>query len=393
MGDSDQQSQMTHLNYTPLKIAATEGNYDALVALIENGADFNEPFDFYSVLACAVARGHANIVDHLLRSGADVNAVNKQGWSALMFAAYFGKKDIVSTLLTAGAEPNLRTTDTGKTALNFAAERNHPQVIRAIVVEEDADMNTCDSHGWTPLMNVCKYSKDDVNTVTALLNRGACIDVASRYGWTALMRAAEANNPEILDVLIKKGADVNRQNGWGSTALMLASYDASPRIVKRLLEAGALVEIEGVQTSALVMACRSAHQRGATEVVKALLEHGADTEGTDEYGKTPLMMVCDNEARLWRHPHALAGSRTEYVKQARLLVALGADVHAKDPKDESSVRIASDVMQQVLNEPLFQTFRLASILARRPDSSREHRLMDQMSDVLPLISRMTSRIP
>ena len=69
MGDSEQQSQMTNLNYTPLKIAATEGNYDALVAL-ENGAD-NEPFDFYSVLACAVARGHVKIVNLLSRSGAD----------------------------------------------------------------------------------------------------------------------------------------------------------------------------------------------------------------------------------------------------------------------------------------------------------------------------------
>jgi ankyrin repeat protein len=363
------------------------------VALIENGADVNEPLDFCSVLGCAVARGHANIVDLLLRSGADVNAVNKLGWSALMFAAYFGEEGIARILLEAGANPSLRTMDTGKTAFILAAERNHPQVIRTIVVEEDADVNTCDNHGWTALLYVCKCSNDEVDAVTALLNRGACIDVSSRYGWTALMRAAEANNPGILDVLIQKGADVNRQNGWESTALMLASYDASPRIVKRLLEAGASVEFEGAQKSALVMACRSAHQRGATEVIKALLEHGADTEQTDEYGKTPLMMVCDNEARLFKHPHAFAGSRAEYIKQARLLVAHGADVHAKDPKDDSSVRIASDVMQQVLNEPLFTTFRLASTLARRPDSSREHRLMDQISDLLPLISRMTSRIP
>ena len=71
---------MANLNYTPLKVAATEGNYQALVSLIEDGADdfflrawpqkkalkneaaphfinVNEPFDFYPVLALAAARG------------------------------------------------------------------------------------------------------------------------------------------------------------------------------------------------------------------------------------------------------------------------------------------------------------------------------------------------
>ena len=374
---------MPNLNYTPLKIAATEGDYDALVALIEDGADVNEPFDFYSVLACAVVRGHVKIVDLVLRSGADVNAVNKLGWSALMFAAHFGKADIVKILLAAGGVPNPQTKKTAKTALNLAAERNHPEVVRLMVEEENTDVNIPDLYGWTPLMNVCKYSKDDVDTVTALLNRGAHIEASCRYGWTALQ----------LDVLMRNEAQFDRQNGWGITALMVASCYISPRIVKRLLEAGALVEFGNVQKSALVMACTSAHRQGATEVMKDLLKHGADTERTDKHGKTPLTMVCVKEARLFRQSHASSGSRTEYFKQARLLVAHDANVHAKDLEGISSVEIASDAMQRILNEPLFTSFRLASILARRPDSSREHRLMEQMSDLLPLISRMTSRIP
>lgn len=157
--------------------------------------------------------------------------------------------------------------------------------------------------------------------------------------------------------------------------------------MKRLLEAGASVDFK--ERSALVMACRSAHKEGATAVIKDLLEHGAETERISEYGQTPLMMVCDNEARLARNPHAVSGSRTRYFEQARLLIAHGSDIHAK--KDGvSSVDIASDFMQEVLNEPLFHAFRLAGILAKRPGCSRQHRLMDQIRDVLPRISRMTS---
>ena len=151
---------------------------------------------------------------------------------------------------------------------------------------------------------------------------------------------------------------------------MVASYYISPRIVKRLLEAGALVEFGNVQNSALVMACTSAHRQGATEVMKDLLKNDADTERTDKHGKTPLTMVCIEEARLFRQSHASSASRTKFFKQARLLVDYGANVHAKDLEGISSVEIASDAMQRILNEPLFTTFKLASILARRPDSLR-----------------------
>ena len=159
--------------------------------------------------------------------------------------------------------------------------------------------------------------------------------------------------------------------------------------MKRLLEAGASVEFDDDRKSALIMACTSAHEEGAT-VIKDLLEHYARIDRINEYGQTPLMMVCDNEARLARHPHAFSGSRTRCFEQARLLIVHGSDIHTKNPEGSSSVDIASDFMQEVLNEPLFIAFRLAGILAKRPGSLREHRLMDQMRDILYRISRMTS---
>lgn len=71
---------------------------------------------------------NSDIVQILIDQGADVNAKNHRGLTALMGAAWAGRLDIVRKLLIYGAEIKARTTD-GKTALIFANEREHFNII------------------------------------------------------------------------------------------------------------------------------------------------------------------------------------------------------------------------------------------------------------------------
>ena len=81
----------------------------------------------YTALTGAVAGSHAAIVQWLLQQGANANYRYGPGYSPLFEAAANGKLEIVKMLVEHGADANAVTND-GKTALQIAEERNHPEV-------------------------------------------------------------------------------------------------------------------------------------------------------------------------------------------------------------------------------------------------------------------------
>ena len=117
----------------------------ALVMTASIGAAVNAP------VADAASRGDKDAVRALLKDGADVNAPQGDGMTALHWAATRGDAEMASMLLVAGANPRAATRFGGYLPLHVAAERGFAPVVRSLV-QGGADVNATTGRGTTALM-------------------------------------------------------------------------------------------------------------------------------------------------------------------------------------------------------------------------------------------------
>jgi len=164
-------------------------------------------------------------VKQLIAQGANVNAHDEHGRTALMSAVRKGHREIVRMLLDAGADPNLQTSY-GATALSMASG-HHPDIVRMLL---DAGADVDKGKG---LVQAAWYGQREI--VHMLLKAGADVNVQTRYECTPLFAASLNDHREIVYTLIAAGADVHIMCRHGITA-MGATYD--PRIIYALLMAG-----------------------------------------------------------------------------------------------------------------------------------------------------------
>ena len=157
-----------------------------------------------SPVADAAMRGDAEEVHELLRAGADVNAAQGDGMTALHWAAENGRIELAEVLVFAGANPEAATRVGGFTPLMVASRAGHAGIVRL------------------------------------LADAGANLEATTETGETALHYAAWSGNPEIAVALAEKGADVDAQESAnGQTPLMFAAAYGRTEVVRTLLEAGA----------------------------------------------------------------------------------------------------------------------------------------------------------
>ena len=152
----------------------------------------------------AAGKGQLALVEKLLRDGAQVNASDSGGITALHYAAAGGSLEVVQALLSAGADVNART-------------------------KEDV----------TPLMSAVgsPYSKNEV--ALALINAGADIDIADSNGETALWTATGESSNQVVEALLKEGANPNVRAYGGNTPLHMAALNGFVEKVRLLLKRGA----------------------------------------------------------------------------------------------------------------------------------------------------------
>ncbi|MEO6185763.1 MAG: ankyrin repeat domain-containing protein [Steroidobacteraceae bacterium] len=156
-------------------------------------------------IADAASRGNTAEIERLLKSGADVNAQQADGATALQWAAYRADAKLAVLLLNAGAKPGLANHN-GATPLWLAATRGDAAVIQALL-KGGADANEQLPLGRRPLMLAARSG--NIAAVRALLERGADVNATeSERGTTALMQAADQGHADVLKELIQHGAKV-----------------------------------------------------------------------------------------------------------------------------------------------------------------------------------------
>jgi ankyrin repeat protein len=159
-----------------------------------------------SPVADAAMRGDVEAVRALLERGADVNAPQGDGMTALHWAAELGEAALAAVLLDAGADPAASTRLGAYTPLHLASREGHAGIVAALL-EAGADVHAATSTGAvTPLHFAAAASSAE--TVKELLDAGADPNAReTQWQMTPLMFAAAAGRAPVIEVLLKGGAD------------------------------------------------------------------------------------------------------------------------------------------------------------------------------------------
>ena len=251
----------------------------------------------------------------LLTKGADVNARTDDG-TALMMAVRWGHAEIVKLLLDAGAQADARHR-LGYSALMMSASRSIPEMnpprgqplpppaaeIMSLLLAKGADVNFLGRDGETALM-----AANSAEKVKLLVARGAQVNTRDKESRTALMFAVDRGDVEVVEALLQAGADASVVNEKGATALMYALQEPSPynpqetvKLTKRRIEAARLllsrgnigdVNAQNEDGETLLM---RAVNLGEPELVKALLDHGADVNRYDVLGSTAVILAYEKD--------------------------------------------------------------------------------------------------
>jgi hypothetical protein len=157
--------------------------------------------------------------------------------TALMSAVDDDNLEMITTLLDAGAEVDARD-KAGETALMIASERQLDVV--KLLLARGAKVNSKDKAGWTPLMRA-SYNAPYMGhpaIVEVLLDRGADLNARGSLGETALMLASE-RHLDVVKLLLNRGAEVNAENSQRHTALDIAEHENSTETIQLLKRYGA----------------------------------------------------------------------------------------------------------------------------------------------------------
>ena len=156
----------------------------------------------------------------LIESGANVNAVNKSGYSALIMAAGEGHEDVLKLLIKAGADVNAQSQH-GNCALLLAARKGHANVVRRLIAA-GADVNRFDRKGNSALTAVVlsdrakKQAREEI--VRQLIAAGANVDHQDQNGDYALLMVAKTKQKKLQKMLLDAGANPKLISNRGESA-------------------------------------------------------------------------------------------------------------------------------------------------------------------------------
>ena len=321
---------------TPLYWAVRYGLKDMVELLIKEGnADVNQMRKLGLVYPVVLAStlGYSQIVEVLIRNGADVNVKITGGFTPLHHAAQQGNIDTVALLLKHGASVDSET-DFGDTALLVAAQAKEQQVVELLSQHGSniEDRNKDGKSAWDYALesptnsllisfircyqNVMKQSpdrlllpvgktplhiaalKNDPAKIRCLLENGADLSCQDEGGNTMFHLAARECCKHVLDTFIGE-VDVNSQNEEGDTALHLACRQGHLESVKLLLKKVKLGVKNADGETVLHTACKS--RLATPEIVSGIVDtivkahNWSLVDSTDQSGNTALHLAAKFE--------------------------------------------------------------------------------------------------
>ncbi len=341
-----------HMNYRPIHLAAKENKPGAIKMLAEHGADVNiAGWHGRTPLHEAAQAGALEAAKALIECKALVEARDGYGATPLMNAR--ANEAMLKLLLEAGADPRV-TPFSGRSMLEdrdlrkvkpllesyaqkLEANPLPPGTLHEAAAEADAEgvaalieagaiVNQPDHYGRTPLHFAMSPA-----VAQLLLLQGADVNARDASGATPLiLHARFDSHVEVVKTLIEHGADLNVKTKDGSHALGNATMTGSIETMRLLLEAGADVNLKGISGQTALF---EPTFRDEADKIRLLVKHGADLEIRDDEGCTALFAAAN-------YPNWMAKQQGK-VNVLKALIEAGADIHAKNNKGQTPIEVAS----------------------------------------------------
>ena len=270
----------------------------AVVAMLGVTAMAQDPEKFYS----AIRDNNLAQLETLLNQPASAGVADSRGITALMYAAEVGSVDAMRLLIEHGADVNAQNAF-GSTALMWSV--SDPAKVR-LLLDHSAEVNTAAKSGRTALI-VAGFTNPSVEVTRLLLAKGAKVAVMDARHVTPLNAATFGNDMATVRLLVEAGADIDTPDTFiGLTPLMNAAGNRNVEAVKLLLAKGAKVNavsktdgLPKIQTGTvefggwtpLLMSAAF----GPPEAVKTLLDADARVDAQDYRGFTPLMLAVGTD--------------------------------------------------------------------------------------------------
>ncbi|KAL7904284.1 ankyrin repeat-containing domain protein [Trichoderma velutinum] len=308
-----------------LEIAAGQGDVMTVKLLLDHRAEVTASTgELGSALIIALWSGHLDMLKLLLSCGADVNSpfnkVDYMPHSAYLLRAsrQLHIVDCLCFLFDNGAGVNMKENYSLAAALYVAAHFGYNAASRQLL-DRGADVNELAGQYGYPLQAAILSFTFDFEFIVCLLDHGANPNAQVGTGSTALQTACTemfGHNskmmPQVIELLIDRGADISVKGGEHETALQAACRNRFMPIavIKLLLKKGADVNAQGGRYgNALQAACGRTHdwsngyrlepmaelKEGVLEIVRLLLNNGADVHAQGGHYGTTLQAACAGE--------------------------------------------------------------------------------------------------
>lgn len=281
--------------------AVESENPDVVRFLIESKAKIDvrtveggyTPLHLLSRKNFSLAKNRLEIAVILIAAGADINAVDESGATALHMAVTGGLEELARLLIDYGADVNRKTGYHKLTPLHQAASGGYINLVK-LLLEKGADVNAASAAWWTPL-----HAAKNKETAEILVENGANVNALSEKGLSPLSEAVSMGDIELSKFLVEKGANFNQK--LTSTDRTLLHYAGSSAVAAYLVSLG--IGVNSKDTWGYTP-LHTAADTGNLDVAEYLLSNGADINAkitwfirNDDYpiGSTPLDIALDND--------------------------------------------------------------------------------------------------
>ncbi len=276
-------------NYSPLRAALTEGGelQDWIITsktLNARDGSGNTPLHY------AAEWKLDDAITGLAQKGANVNAVNANGESALFSAVKADSPSTIGALVESGITTDFRSNLTrdhlGNTPLHCAVRWNALQAAQTLI-GMGIDVNAQNLSGKTALSDTCRSDKREMAIL--LIQNGANVNSTDATGRSILIDAIQANNAPMVSLLLANGANPQIQQMSGRNAYHEAAIYGKVDIINMVRKAGGAPlsrDAKGDSPFSLVL-------DSSEEIIKAVL--GSDTNIVDSDGNTPVHIAVSKK--------------------------------------------------------------------------------------------------
>ncbi|KAF5567238.1 ankyrin 1 [Fusarium phyllophilum] len=329
-------------NFTPLYLAVLGGSHDTVKLLLEKGADPNMGIsdsdnsdDQWTPLHAATDDGFMKCIRLLLDNGANPNIPGPSG-PPLHWAVAHARIDVLDMLLKAGADPQSEALKKPLLVTSVGSELKEAglSVLKSLL-ELKSDVNCKDDEGSTPLITLIRsYENKPADecmqrdkALGMLIDHGADVSLPDNGMWTPLQYAVMVNYGNAVQMLLEAGADPNLTFKENRAPLCSALH--YPKLVRLLLEKGANPDVgfdKGFTPLTYVA------YFGFTDTAELLLEFGGSVDL--EYGlgvEDPL----NDWVKGWTP--LMCATHYGYGGIVRMLAEAGADMRRRDKEAGRSI--------------------------------------------------------